>query len=213
MNDILSVVSDIRAVLRKRENTAGPFIICIGGNSCVGKTTFARLLSGLLEESCIINTDAYLNEVHKKHHDTQTAAHPASVDKELLQEHLRLIRKNKSFPVPSCEVNKEVGLFIQTYKPCKAVIVEGIASMVPLFMQQYDFRIIIRCSPSLQKSRILSRDTTKRSRKMESIRSRLSLRNKQYKEYLKPLEVHADLIVESLENEKFSIVRYVPINQ
>jgi len=180
-----------------------PFILGIAGGSGSGKTTVAKkILAELNSDSVIlIDHDSYYRDQSALPMEKRPLVnydHPDALDNDLLIEHLKLLREEKS-------INKPIYNFV-TYTrsadtnfidPKDIIVLEGFLIFTdPRVREMCDIRIFIETEPDVRIIRRIERDLKERGRSLESIISQyFSTVKPMHHQFVEPSKRYADVII------------------
>ena len=131
-------------------------VICITGPSCVGKTTFAKLLSQVFGEhasASVISTDSYLKQMYRGVSSFRKSPKgmltPDFFDWERLREHIDQLRLKA--PVKTACYERGVGWKDVLITPARVLIVEGLFldSTAAAEFLEYDIMVKLYAEDSL----------------------------------------------------------------
>lgn len=186
-------------------------IIGIAGGTGCGKTTVVnQILNELPEgEVGVISQDSYYKDTSHLNYDERVKInfdHPRSIDFELLEKHLKALRKGKSIeqPVYSFVKHNRTGDTIKT-KPRKVMIVEGILIMTnPELREMFDIKIFVHADSDERLIRRLKRDISERGRDIDEVINRYQTTLKpMHEQFIEPMKEYADIII---PNNKYNTV-------
>jgi len=186
-------------------------IIGIAGGTGCGKTTVVnRLIEELPEgEVVVISQDSYYKDTSHLSYEERVKInfdHPRSIDFELLVQHLKDLKNNKSIeqPVYSFVKHNRTGDSILT-KPRKVVIVEGILILTnPEIRDLFDIKIFVHADSDERLIRRLKRDITERGRDIDEVLNRYQTTLKpMHQQFIEPMKEYADIII---PNNKYNTV-------
>lgn len=178
-------------------------IIGIAGGTGSGKTTVVKKIIENLPagEVAVISQDSYyrdnsqlpLEERQKINFD-----HPASIEFELLVEHLIQLKAGKSVQEPiysylTC-VRSEETIEI---KPKSVIIVEGILVLFPSILRdQMGLKVFVDCDSDVRLSRVIQRDIIERGRDVQMVLDRYHKTVRpSHIQFIEPTKQFADIIV------------------
>ncbi|HSR59833.1 MAG TPA: uridine kinase [Robiginitalea sp.] len=181
-----------------------------GGTGC-GKTTVVRQITSELPDSevGILSQDSYYRDL--SHLSFQERGHinfdhPAAIDFELLESHLKLLKAGQSVqqPVYSFQEHNRTGETLLTY-PRKVMIVEGILIMShPGIRDLFDIKIYVHADSDERLIRRLKRDISERGRNLTEVLERYqSTLKPMHNEFIEPTKEFADIII---PNNKYNTV-------
>ena len=181
-----------------------------GGTGC-GKTTVVRQITSELPDSevGILSQDSYYRELSHlsfKERGRINFDHPAAIDFELLESHLKLLKAGQSVqqPVYSFQEHNRTGETLLTY-PRKVMIVEGILIMShPGIRDLFDIKIYVHADSDERLIRRLKRDISERGRNLTEVLERYqSTLKPMHNEFIEPTKEFADIII---PNNKYNTV-------
>lgn len=186
-------------------------IIGIAGGTGCGKTTVVnQILNELPEgEVGIISQDSYYKDTSHLSYDERVKInfdHPRSIDFELLESHLKELRKGNTIdqPVYSFVKHNRTGDIIKTL-PRKVMIVEGILILTnPELRNMFDIKIFVHADSDERLIRRLKRDISERGRDIDEVLSRYQNTLKpMHQQFIEPMKEYADIII---PNNKYNTV-------
>jgi uridine kinase len=186
-------------------------IIGIAGGTGCGKTTVVnQILNELPEgEVGVISQDSYYMDTTHLSYDQRVKInfdHPRSIDFELLEGHLKELRKGNAIeqPVYSFVKHNRTGDTIKT-NPRKVMIVEGILILTnPELREMFDIKIFVHADSDERLIRRLKRDITERGRDIDEVLSRYqSTLKPMHQQFIEPMKEYADIII---PNNKYNTV-------
>lgn len=178
-------------------------IVGIAGGTGSGKTTVVEKVMKVFPngEVIIIPQDAYyrdnstipLEERQKINFD-----HPASVEFELLIEHLKLLKEGKSIQMPvysylTCIRAKET----VPIKPARVVLVEGILILTDEALRNMmDIKVFVDADADDRLGRVIQRDIIERGRSVLKVLERYHDTVKpSHLQFIEPSKRYADIII------------------
>ena len=186
-------------------------IIGIAGGTGCGKTTVVNQILNQLPEGevGVISQDSYYKDTSHLSFDERVKInfdHPRSIDFELLESHLKELRKGNDIhqPVYSFIKHNRTGDTILTH-PRKVMIVEGILILRnPELRDMFDIKIFVHADSDERLIRRLKRDITERGRDIEEVLSRYQNTLKpMHQQFIEPMKEYADIII---PNNKYNTV-------
>ncbi len=186
-------------------------IIGIAGGTGCGKTTVVnQILNELPEgEVGVISQDSYYKDTSHLSFEDRVKInfdHPRSIDFELLEKHLKALRKGKTIeqPVYSFVKHNRTGDTIKT-KPRKVMIVEGILILTNSELRDmFDIKIFVHADSDERLIRRLKRDITERGRDIDEVINRYQTTLKpMHEQFIEPMKEYADIII---PNNKYNTV-------
>lgn len=186
-------------------------IIGIAGGTGCGKTTVVnQILEQLPEgEVGVISQDSYYKDTTHLGFDERVKInfdHPRSIDFQLLEAHLKELKKGNDIhqPVYSFIKHNRTGDTILTH-PRKVMIVEGILILTnPELREMFDIKIFVHADSDERLIRRLKRDITERGRNLDEVLSRYQNTLKpMHQQFIEPMKEYADIII---PNNKYNTV-------
>ncbi|MES2122644.1 MAG: uridine kinase [Chlamydiota bacterium] len=180
-------------------------VIGIAGGTGSGKTTLAeKLLDTFSDRAVLIQQDAYykdlpdipLTERAKNNYD-----HPNSIDFDLLEEHIQLLRQDQSVesPVYNFAIHAREK-FTKTINSADIIIIEGILLFsLPEIRNLCDLKIFVETDDDVRLLRRIQRDMRERARDFLSIRDQyLKTVKPMHDAFVEPSKRYADIIIPTL---------------
>jgi uridine kinase len=179
-----------------------PLFIGLAGGSGSGKTTIAEsVLERLDGKVALVQHDAYYRHAPELSFEERTKVnydHPASLETELLVEHLMALRSGAPIerPVYDFAIHLRSDETVRV-EPAPVVVVEGILVLAePDLRSELDLKIFVDTDADVRLARRLQRDIEERGRTVDSVVS-------QYFETVRPMHIehvetskrYADLII------------------
>ncbi|HMR16192.1 uridine kinase [Mariniflexile maritimum] len=186
-------------------------IIGIAGGTGCGKTTVVnQILNELPEgEVGVISQDSYYKDTTHLSYEERIKInfdHPRSIDFELLENHLKDLKKGMPVhqPVYSFVKHNRTGDTILT-QPRKVMIVEGILILThPELRNMFDIKIFVHADTDERLIRRLKRDITERGRDLDEVLTRYQTTLKpMHEQFIEPMKEYADIII---PNNKYNTV-------
>ncbi len=186
-------------------------IIGIAGGTGCGKTTVVNTILKELPEGevGVISQDSYYKDTSHLSYDERVKInfdHPRSIDFELLESHLKELKKGNSIeqPVYSFVKHNRTGDTIIT-KPRKVMIVEGILILSHAEIRDlFDIKIFVHADSDERLIRRLKRDITERGRNINEVLNRYQTTLKpMHQQFIEPMKEYADIII---PNNKYNTV-------
>lgn len=186
-------------------------IIGIAGGTGCGKTTVVnQILNELPEgEVGIISQDSYYKDTTHLSYEERINInfdHPRSIDFDLLENHLKELKKGNSVhqPVYSFVKHNRTGDTMVTH-PRKVMIVEGILILThPELRKMFDIKIFVHADTDERLIRRLKRDISERGRDLDEVLSRYQNTLKpMHEQFIEPTKEYADIII---PNNKYNTV-------
>ena len=181
-----------------------PIIIGIAGGSASGKTSIAKRLKKVFEESqsvVIIRLDDYykcqdhleMSERTKTNYD-----HPFAFDMDLLVEHLDALANGQSIEKPTYDyVNHTRAKETETISPCDVIVLEGLFVLEDETLRsRLDMKIFVDTDADIRFIRRLKRDVRDRGRTLESVVEQYTQTVRvMHNLFIEPSRRHADIII------------------
>ena len=178
-------------------------IIGIGGGTGSGKTTVVnQILSEFpAGEVEVISQDSYYKDTSHLSFEERCKInfdHPKSIDFELLESHLKALKKGENInqPVYSFKTHNRTGETTIT-KPKKVVIVEGILILSNSELRSlFDIKIFVHADSDERLMRRLKRDIAERGRDLDEVLERYQTTLKpMHQQFIEPMKAFADIII------------------
>lgn len=181
-----------------------PIIIGIAGGSASGKTSIAKRLKNVFEESqsvVIIRLDDYykcqdhlpMEERTKTNYD-----HPFAFDMDLLVDHLDALTNGQSIKKPTYDyVNHTRAKETETIHPCDVIVLEGLFVLEDeMLRSRLDMKIFVDTDADIRFIRRLKRDVRERGRTLESVVEQYTQTVRvMHNLFIEPSRRHADIII------------------
>jgi uridine kinase len=186
-------------------------IIGIAGGTGCGKTTVVNTILKELPEGevGVISQDSYYKDTSHLSYEERVKInfdHPRSIDFELLESHLKELKKGNSInqPVYSFVKHNRTGDTINT-KPRKVMIVEGSLILSHAEIRDlFDIKIFVHADSDERLIRRLKRDITERGRDINEVLMRYQTTLKpMHQQFIEPMKEYADIII---PNNKYNTV-------
>lgn len=186
-------------------------IIGIAGGTGCGKTTVVNTILNELPEGevGVISQDSYYKDTSHLSYDERVKInfdHPRSIDFELLENHLKELKKGNPInqPVYSFVTHNRTGDTIIT-QPRKVMIVEGILILSHAEIRDlFDIKIFVHADSDERLVRRLKRDITERGRDINEVLMRYQTTLKpMHQQFIEPMKEYADMII---PNNKYNTV-------
>ncbi|NLM86473.1 MAG: AAA family ATPase [Clostridiales bacterium] len=136
--------------------TKTPVVIAIDGPCGSGKTTLAKTLSEIYEDSAVVHVDDFFLRPHQR--SAQRLSAPGgNVDRERLADQvLSKLREQKNMQYERYDCQTEM-MSTQDLPARKLCIIEGSYSHHPDIVQHYDLRVYLDIDPEKQVERLKQR--------------------------------------------------------
>ncbi|MEJ7601477.1 MAG: uridine kinase [Kofleriaceae bacterium] len=184
-------------------STQRPLVVGIAGGTGSGKTTVAHKLAAAMPAGrcTTIEHDAYYRD--QAHMSAEERAkinydHPASLESDLLAEHLRELRAGRGVEIPIYDfANHTRRTETRPVQATRVVIVEGILVFTePALREQLDIKIFVDTDSDIRLIRRIRRDIEQRGRTFQSVRDQYyATVRPMHLEHVEPSKRWADLIV------------------
>ncbi len=179
-----------------------PLFIGLAGGSGSGKTTIAEsVLDRLDGQVALVHHDAYYRHAPELSYEERTKVnydHPASLETELLVEHLMALRSGVAIerPVYDFAVHLRSDETVRV-EPAPVVVVEGILVLAePELRSELDLKIFVDTDSDIRLARRLQRDIEERGRTVDSVVSQyFDTVRPMHIEYVETSKRYADLII------------------
>ncbi|MBT4916093.1 MAG: uridine kinase [Formosa sp.] len=178
-------------------------IIGIGGGTGSGKTTVVnQIISEFPKgEVQVISQDSYYKDTSHLSFEDRCKInfdHPQSIDFQLLETHLKDLKKGKSInqPVYSFKTHNRTGDTTLT-EPKKVIIVEGILILSNTQLRTIlDVKIFVHADSDERLIRRLKRDMAERGRDLDEVLDRYQTTLKpMHQQFIEPMKAYADIII------------------
>ena len=178
-------------------------IIGIGGGTGSGKTTVVnQIISEFPKgEVQVISQDSYYKDTSHLSFEDRCKInfdHPKSIDFQLLETHLKDLKKGKSInqPVYSFKTHNRTGDTTLT-EPKKVIIVEGILILSNTQLRTIlDVKIFVHADSDERLIRRLKRDMAERGRDLDEVLDRYQTTIKpMHQQFIEPMKAYADIII------------------
>lgn len=176
-------------------------MIGIAGGSGSGKSTIAAAVVVALPGVVMIQHDAYYRHRPELDFSARTQInydHPASLETELLIDHLGELNKGLSIAVPTYDFTKHLrALATIPLEPAQVVIVEGILVLAdPELRSRLDLKIYVDTDSDLRLARRIQRDISERGRSVNSVLEQyFATVRPMHLEFVESSKRYADLII------------------
>ena len=188
-------------------------IIGIAGGSGSGKTTVVKAITEQLKEKVVVipqdsyyKDSSHLSDEEKKEMNFD---HPDSIDFELLNRHLKMLREGKSIEQPvysyiTCSRSKTETI---TVNPAEVIIIEGILIFTcKKLRDQLDIKIFVDADDDDRLMSVMARDIIERGKTVETVIERYTKTVKpMYLQFIEPSKRYADIIIPQGGHNKVAI--------
>jgi uridine kinase len=188
-------------------------IIGIAGGTGSGKTTVVKKIMSLFPEKDVVllsQDNYYKDNSHLPLEERKLINfdHPDSIEFDLLTEHIKELKQNKSIRQPiysylTCTRSKETNLIL----PQKVIIVEGILILSDKNLRkQMDVKIFVDAPADDRLIRVIRRDIVERGRTVEDVINRYEHTVKpMHDQFIEPSKKYADIIIPQGGNNSVAI--------
>lgn len=182
---------------------ARPLLVGLSGGSCAGKTTLAGLVRDLLRpgETAVIASDRYyrpLDHLPPEERPRQNFDSPQMLDRDLLKEHLALLRAGRPAELPVYDFRLHTrSPETERLAPPPVVLVEGIFLFANRGLRElFDLKVYVQTGEEIRLARRLRRDREERGRSEEETRRRYFAEiSPAHRRSVRPGREIADLVV------------------
>jgi uridine kinase len=179
-----------------------PVIVGIAGGSGSGKTTVAEsLVEQLNGNVALVQHDAYYRHTPELSFDARSQVnydHPASLETELLVEHLVSLQSGQAIETPVYDFAKHLRSDeVVVVQPAPVILVEGILVLAePGLRAVLDLKVFVDTDADIRLARRLERDIEERGRIVASVITQYftSVRP-MHLEFVEPSKGFADVII------------------
>ena len=180
-----------------------PVTVGVAGGSGSGKSTFVDRVVDCMPGVgvCRLHHDSYYRDTPNLTAEQRSAInydHPDSLETELLERHVRMLREGQAVEVPTydftCHRRREETLEME---PAAIIIVEGILVLASERLRPLlDVRVYVETESDLRFIRRLLRDTRERNRSLESVVAQYETTVRpMHLEFVAPSRQHAHVVV------------------
>ena len=192
-------------------------IIGVFGGTGSGKTTIVNQIVSDFNASDIqvISQDAYYKDNSSITYEERCLLnfdHPEAIDFELLYEHLSALKNGENIqqPIYDFKTHNRTDKTLQI-SPKKILILEGILIMnYPKLRSLLDLKVFIETNSDMRMERRVKRDITERGRTPKEVMDRyLNNLKPMHDQFIEPMKMHADLIVENHKNTSINLDKLI----
>ena len=192
-------------------------IIGVFGGTGSGKTTIVNQIVSDFNASDIqvVSQDAYYKDNSSITYESRCLLnfdHPEAIDFELLYEHLRALKNGENIqqPIYDFKTHNRTDKTLQI-SPKKILILEGILIMnYPKLRSLLDLKVFIETNSDMRMERRVNRDITERGRTPKEVMDRyLNTLKPMHNQFIEPMKMHADVIVENHENTSINLDKLI----
>lgn len=187
-----------------------PLVIGVAGGSGSGKTTITAAIMEVVapEPVTLIQHDAYYRHRPALSFEDRTKVnydHPASLETELMVEHLQALLDGATADVPVYDFAAHLRTD-ETVRvaPTPVVLAEGILVLAePALRDLMDLKLFVDTDADIRLARRARRDVAERGRSIESVLDQWEATVRpMYLEFVEPSRRHADLIIPEGYNDR-----------
>lgn len=190
-------------------------IIGIAGGTGSGKSTFTnRLKDAFQGDVAVLYHDSYYraqDEVPFEERKRVNYDHPKAFETELLLEHLRQLKENKTIECPVYDYSRHTrAKEVMVVEPKKVILLEGILVLADEQLREMlDMKIYVDADADERILRRVMRDVKERGRDIQGVVEQyLTTVKPMHYLYVEPTRSMADIVVNSGMNEvAFRVVR------
>jgi uridine kinase len=192
-------------------------IIGVFGGTGSGKTTIVNQIVSDFNASDIqvISQDAYYKDNSSITYEARCLLnfdHPEAIDFELLYEHLRALKNGENIqqPIYDFKTHNRMDKTLEI-SPKNILILEGILIMnYPKLRSLLDLKVFIETNSDMRMERRVNRDITERGRTPKEVMDRyLNTLKPMHDQFIEPMKIHADVIVENHENTSINLDKII----
>ncbi|MBP7173235.1 MAG: uridine kinase [Cloacibacterium sp.] len=188
-------------------------VIGIAGGTGSGKTTVVnKILQQLNAEGVnVLSQDNYYHDnsnLSLQEREALNYDHPKSIDFELLTEHVKALKNNKSIeqPIYSFVTHTRTGDYLLV-EPREVLLVEGILVLTNKeLLKEFDLKVFVHTDSDERLIRRIKRDTQERGRDLDEVLHRYQTTLKpMHEEFIEPSKSHADIIIPNMKPNTVAI--------
>ena len=176
-----------------------PLFVAIAGNSGVGKDTFAASISKAFGEKNVtfLSGDGY-HKYERGNGRWRTKSHLNPTQNRLVDWKIDIQNAISRRPILKSEYDHSIGRFTPKFlvKPKDFVVSQGLHALDSEISKHADLKVFMEMDDKTRMRLKILRDTSKRGRSVQSIKSEVDLRRHDYEHYVLPQREIADIVVE-----------------
>ena len=207
VNTILIYKWGIKSILKSKLNYI-PYLIGIGGDSGVGKTTLSTAILGIFgdKDTLVVRGDD-MHRWERGHLKWKTITHLSPKANKLHENYVHLSDLKNHRKIKRSFYDHASGKFTnpELLKSKKIIIFEGLH---PFYLKRnrelYDFKIFIEPDEKLRLHWKIIRDIEKRGYTKETVLDQLNTRENDSLQYIKPQSKYADMLITYYNRKEFS---------
>ncbi|MCD6322495.1 MAG: uridine kinase [Clostridiales bacterium] len=177
-------------------------VLGIAGGTGSGKTTLAEGIKKALDKDAVLLChDYYYNsnaDMPYEERCIQNYDHPASLETDLLIEHINELREGRAImrPVYSFVTHTRQEETIEV-TPAKVIIIEGILLFEnPALREVMDIKVYVDTDSDIRLSRRIKRDVNERGRSLNSVLEQyVNIVKPMHEQFVEPNRKYADVII------------------
>lgn len=185
-----------------------PIMMGVVGDSGAGKSTLSDGVVSLLGADRV--TDICLDDYHKYDRKGRaehqiTALHPDCNHLDLMEQHLRLLRKGERVLKPIYDHSDGTFAMPEIVDPRSIIVAHGLHGFfTPELQRVWDVSIYLDPDPELRIAWKIKRDTFKRGYTPDQVRAQLERRREDSDQFIRPQREKADLVVSFFPQEDYA---------
>jgi uridine kinase len=177
---------------------SSPIFISIAGDSGVGKDTLSNSIARIFGTSSttIISGDSF-HRFEREHSNWKAKTHLNPIQNNL-SEWKKILKLSKDRRVfQSRSYNHTYGRFteLESVVPGDFIISQGLHALYGDLAEDSDLRVFLQMDERIRTKYKLERDSKDRKQSVKRIRNQISERRKDYKTFIEPQKLNADIIV------------------
>ena len=148
-------VSNILSAIDKALNHKDRIIVAIEGRCCSGKTTLSEKLAELYDNIAVYHTDDFFLPPERKT-PSRLSERGGNIDYEALKQLITNLKVGEPFEYQKYDCHQGIYTTHQAY-PKTIALIEGVYSMHPTLIQEYDLILYLDIDKQSQLARLRSR--------------------------------------------------------